>query len=112
MSEKKQGIYIRLLQDLLKHENMSICHEAFFSEDVIRDILELLKAEPEQKKGKWIWDEDGANRGIGAWTCSKCERKPNTWWEIDEKVNPLMCSGSSFCGNCGADMREGEEDEN
>lgn len=36
---------------------MSICHEAFFSEDVIKDLLELLKEEqdvPDINVGKWI----------------------------------------------------------
>jgi len=48
MSEKKREYYIRRIENALKSDDMSICHEVFFTEDAIRDILELLKAEPER----------------------------------------------------------------
>lgn len=51
----------------------------------------------------WEWDENGMDWNIGAWTCSNCRRKAETWWASD-KHNPLRCAGSHFCGNCGANM--------
>lgn len=57
------------------------------------------------KRGEWIWDENGMDWGIGAWVCSECRIKPETWWESDQRYNPYRCSGGHFCGNCGADMR-------
>lgn len=57
------------------------------------------------KKGRWIWNKNGMDWGLGAWVCSECCLKPETWWESDRRYNPLLCSGGSFCGNCGADMR-------
>lgn len=55
--------------------------------------------------GKWEWDENGMDWGLGAWKCSECKAIPQTWWNAN-KANPLRCSGSRFCGNCGADMRK------
>ena len=75
--------------------------------EAVERLKELPSAEP--RKGKWIWNVNGMDWGLGAWTCSECKNKPDTWWESDRKFNPLMCSGGSFCGNCGADMRGEKE---
>ena len=62
-------------------------------------------------RGQWEWDENGMDWGLGAWKCSECKAIPQTWWNAD-KANPLRCSGSRFCGNCGADMREISDNSN
>lgn len=51
----------------------------------------------------WEWDENGMDWNLGAWKCSNCRCKAETWWAND-KHNPLRCAGSHFCGNCGAEM--------
>lgn len=51
----------------------------------------------------WEWDQNGMDWNLGAWTCSNCRCKAETWWAND-KHNPLRCAGSHFCGNCGAEM--------
>lgn len=71
---------------------------------VVLDTLPSVSAEP--KRGKWVWNEDGMDWGIGAWCCSECGRKSETWWACDKKYNPLRCADSHFCGNCGAKMGE------
>ena len=60
------------------------------------------------KVGKWIWNPDGIDWGLGAWVCSKCKCKPETWWEADKRYNPYQCAGGHFCGNCGAKMERSE----
>lgn len=90
MAETKREIYIRKIEEILRHENMAICHEAFFSEDVISNILELLKEEPERDKGKWIHNNPNTFR------CSKCNKYLDIFFG-NMKMN--------FCPNCGADMR-------
>ena len=60
-----------------------------------------------QRTGRWIWNKNGMDWGLGAWCCSECRTKAETWWATDEKYNPLMCSGGKFCGNCGARMEGG-----
>ena len=61
--------------------------------------------------GEWVYDENGMDWGLGAWRCSVCHAKPETWWEADKRNNPYRCSGGHFCGNCGADMRKRNVDE-
>jgi hypothetical protein len=56
------------------------------------------------RRGRWIWNPNGMDWGLGAWVCSECHAKPETWWEADKKNNPYRCSGGHFCGNCGARM--------
>ena len=76
-------------------------------EDVIIEVLyaPTVDAIP-VVHGHWVWDENGMDWGLGAWRCSVCGCKPETWWEADRKYIPRRCSGSKFCGNCGAKMDE------
>ena len=48
MSEKKREHYIRRLEEILKSDLVKITHEAYFTEGAIKDLLELLKEEPER----------------------------------------------------------------
>ena len=77
--------------------------------ETAHDLIEELPS-VDRTEGKWVWNPDGMDWNIGAWVCSNCRHKPETWWECDERYNPLNRSGSHFCGNCGADMR-GADDE-
>ena len=94
----------------------AICDELFHDDDLhappsvwhgLYRIKQLPAADVrENVKGEWIWNPDGMDWGIGAWVCSECGSKPETWWESDKNIAPLRCSGSSYCPNCGADMRK------
>ena len=59
--------------------------------------------------GKWEWNPNAMDFGLGAWVCNKCGCKNNNLG-LDRKMNPLMFSGSSYCPNCGADMRGEKND--
>lgn len=61
-----------------------------------------------QKPGKWVWDEDAIDWGMGAWVCSKCKNRPQTFWETSKKIYPLKWVGSQYCPNCGTKMQKGE----
>ena len=74
-----------------------------------KDIKGYIEHQPtiEPKRGEWIWDKDGIDWNIGAWRCSECgSRNANIGCNGNE--NPMRWSGSRFCPNCGADMRERE----
>lgn len=89
-------------------ENCRNC-ELLDREQVI-EILESLPSAPDSRqRGEWVWDEDAVDWGIGAWCCSECLCRAQTWWSTDRNKNPLICAGSRFCGNCGADMRGDSE---
>lgn len=55
------------------------------------------------RHGRWIWDENGMDWGIGSWRCSECRARPETWWQ-GERSSPLNKSGHYYCPNCGAKM--------
>lgn len=56
-------------------------------------------------RGKWIWNPNGMDWGLGAWECSECACRNNSL-PMNSNMNPLMFSGSNYCPNCGAYMRE------
>lgn len=55
------------------------------------------------KHGKWIWNPNGMDWGLGAWECSECACR-NSNLPMDNKINPLVFSGSKYCPHCGAKM--------
>lgn len=55
----------------------------------------LPSAQPEQKKGKWVFKNDMAAIPTGYYECSECK-------------SGRLIYKENFCPNCGADMR-GEE---
>lgn len=72
------------------------------------DLDKVPSAQPEREKGKWIlhYDEmmllDGTS--ISGVACSKCG------WKTYNKIHRLIACPYNFCPNCGADMREGQDD--
>lgn len=57
----------------------------------------------EVKHGRWVYDPDGMDWGLGAWLCSECRCRNNNLG-MDGRINPLRFSGSKFCPHCGAKM--------
>ena len=79
--------------------------------DLRNDVFELLKEQPEQKHGHWVFDPDGMDWNIPAWKCSECHCKNDNIPPNLERTNPLRWSGSKYCPNCGAKM-DGEVKQN
>ena len=70
------------------------------------DALKALpSAQPEWKKGKWVYAED--EYGIDGYHCNQCGFFV-PWDYIHKFINYI--EDYNFCPNCGADMR-GEQDE-
>lgn len=61
----------------------------------------------EQSEGKWIYNPDGIDWGLGSWQCSLCGCN-NHNLPRDNGTNPLVWAGSKFCPNCGAKMKGGK----
>ena len=59
------------------------------------------------KYGKWVYDSNGMDWGLGAWICSECGCKNNNLG-MDNRIKPLLFEGSKYCPNCGAKMDLGE----
>lgn len=73
-------------------------------------VINLPSAQPERMKGKWI-DAEWVNINTGeirkGRRCSACRCG---YFRYDVSVNTVS-DIPNFCPNCGADMREGEQDE-
>ena len=89
------------MSDLIKRKDVIDALEQRL-EDNYLDGCELLKyikalpsAEPEQKKGKWVYD--GIRGRFPVCKCSICGHYENADWAIIQ--------GANFCPHCGADMR-------
>ena len=91
-----------LIKGMDKETAVRICAYA----GVRMDDSDFVSVPPHEIFGTWEWDPDGIDWDIGAWKCSNCGSKAETWWATDEKEVPLRCAGSHYCGNCGATMRK------
>lgn len=99
--------YVRRI-DLLEEISSipTVYEDAIDKADICAAILHAPAADVVEtvRYGHWVWNPDGMDWGLGAWCCSECKSKAETWWANDRKYNPLHCSGGHFCGNCGAQM--------
>lgn len=53
--------------------------------------------------GRWYYNENGRDFGLGAWACSCCDTC-NHNIPGNPNINPYIWSDSKFCPNCGAKM--------
>ena len=61
------------------------------------------------KHGRWEYDENAVDFNIGGWCCSECGVRNNNL--PNDRLNPYLFSGSSYCPQCGAKMDGTEETE-
>lgn len=59
-------------------------------------------AEP-VRHGKWIYNPDANDWGIGGYVCSECHTK-NDNLPCGKVANPMMFVGTNYCPHCGAKM--------
>lgn len=82
--------------------------DAHYPDWYAKDIKKIPAADVvEVRHGRWIWDEDAMDWGLGAWVCSECQVK-NDNIPANSDIHPYNWVGSSFCPNCGAKM-DGKE---
>lgn len=62
--------------------------------DAIREIEAVPSAEPERKKGEWVYD--GIRGRFPACKCSICGHYENADW--------ALLQGANYCPHCGAEM--------
>lgn len=83
------------------NENLPDAHAGVITA-FLRDCA-TIDPEKLRPKGKWIWNPNGMDWGLGAWECSECACINNNL-PMSRNMNPLMFSGSKYCPNCGAKM--------
>ena len=60
----------------------------------------------EVRHGKWKYDPNAVDFGIGGWICSCCSARNNNLAWNNRKINPHVFAGSNYCPNCGAKMNK------
>lgn len=53
--------------------------------------------------GRWIYDRNATDWGIGGYICSECKTRNNNL-PCNRIKTVSLCSGAKFCPNCGAKM--------
>ena len=65
-------------------------------EEAVRRIEQLPSAQPERKKGKWVYDN-----GLKQFFCDQCGEPSLTY----DDIYIYSMDFPNFCPECGADMR-------
>ena len=76
------------------------CRWVPVNEDVLRELVEKASDRPH---GRWVWDENAMDWGLGGWICSECQEK-NDNIPAKPDIHPTAWVGSHYCPNCGAKM--------
>ncbi|MBQ2768079.1 MAG: hypothetical protein IJF49_08410 [Clostridia bacterium] len=87
------------LKEIVGHYKNSI--DRIINEQPAADVVEV-------KHGKWNYNPDGMDWGLGAWECSLCGCA-NHNLPMEENIKPLRWAGSNYCPNCGAKMDGGND---
>lgn len=92
---------INITADIGKAEHSELWHY----EQALSEIREILESEPERNTGEWYKPVGMMPpEYTGVYRCSKCDEVAMRDWKHHKQVL------SNFCPNCGADMREGQDD--
>lgn len=81
--------------------------EAMTKAMLIQSVKQMDAAQPEWKRGKWIYGEDNSGAGRDGWFCSECGHFEMYDYSADMKSAELNLP--NYCPSCGADMREVDE---
>lgn len=57
--------------------------------------------------GKWVYNKNANDWGIGGYVCSECQNKNNNL-PCNRVKSVRMFSGAKYCPECGAKIREVE----
>ena len=74
----------------------------------LRCLYKLPSAQPERKRGRWIYGEDNLGTGRDGWFCSECGHFE--MWDYSADMKSAELNLPNYCPNCGADMREVDDE--
>lgn len=61
----------------------------------------------EVRHGRWEWNENAMDWGLGGWVCSECRAK-NDNIPAKPDIHPSAWVGSQYCPHCGCKMDKEE----
>ena len=88
-----------------------------FTDEMVKTITDGCAAELEKlpavdaehvRHGRWVFDKNANDWGIGGYVCSECKAKNNNL-PCAEVAVPSMFMGTKYCPSCGAKMDEEQE---
>ena len=79
--------------------------EAMTKAMLIQSVKQMDAAQPERKRGKWIYSED--EYGVDGYHCDKCGFFV-PWDYVHKFINYI--EDYNYCPNCGADLREVDDE--
>ena len=101
-----------LIDSLYEHEFQIFCPlddvSTVIDAEPAVDAVLAVDAEP-VRHGKWVYDPNANDWGIGGYICSECHVKNNNL-PCSNVANPMIFVGTKYCPNCGAKM-DLEDDE-
>lgn len=76
--------------------------------EIAMDLYCALNSLPDAKVapvvyGRWVYDPNATDWGIGGYVCSECQNKNNNL-PCNKVENIHFFAGSKFCPHCGAKM--------
>ncbi len=76
--------------------------------ETMRNELDTVPAADvvEVRHGRWEWNENAMDWGLGGWVCSECRAK-NDNIPAKPDIHPSAWVGSHYCPNCGCKMDKG-----
>lgn len=81
----------------------SECNKPILQEHIDRiNWQPVVDAEP-VRHGKWIYNPNANDWGIGGYVCSECHTK-NDNLPCGKVANPMIFVGTKYCPNCGVKM--------
>ena len=111
MRHANGGKIVRLIDaDALLENRENFVSSTWGLAIAISDIEEadVVDAEP-VRHGRWKYDTNTNDWGIGGYVCSECGAKNNNL-PCNKVANLMMFVGSNYCPHCGARMGMEEEE--
>lgn len=104
LQESYEGL--KNIYKVLKHDEERRIAEAQLA--VITEAILRVKEAPtadvvEVRHGRWEWNENAMDWGLGGWVCSECRAK-NDNIPAKPDIHPSAWVGSHYCPVCGALM--------
>lgn len=98
---RREDVLLAIKNGLMDWEKVGDYNKTLYGE-IVNNINALPSAEPERKKGKWIYKPDEYDDST--YECSQCGEP---WTLIDGTPEE---NNMKFCPNCGAEMTRGEHE--
>ena len=105
-AHSRKGVFIPdITVEMLRNAPLEGVEDLMASGEM--EDISLPSAQPERKRGRWIYGEDNLGTGRDGWFCSECGHFE--LWDYSADMKSAELNLPNYCPNCGADMRGAQE---